>query len=115
MNPSDWPARRFVVSALFVVALLYAFCAGFRTIGDFDFGWQIATGRYVAQQHQIPRLDVFSSTATGKEWLYPPFGGLLLYFIYLLGGYAALSWLLAAAAVATLAVLVRRPGLATAL
>src|SRR5947208_3268627 len=84
-----------------VAMLQYSLCARFRTIGDFDFGWQIATGRYLAQHHQIPRTDVFTYTATGGEWLYPPFSGLILYWLYLLGGYAALSWLLALAVVVT--------------
>lgn len=105
--------RRGLVLALAASALVYAFCAGLRTIGDFDFGWQIATGRYVAQHHQIPRTDVLTYTIPGTEWLYPPFAGLILYWLFLLGGYSALSWLLAAAAVATIAFLLRRPGLAT--
>lgn len=105
--------RRGLVLAITASALLYAFCAGLRTIGDFDFGWQIATGRYVAQHHQIPRTDVLSYTVPGAEWLYPPFSGLIFYWLFLMGGYAALSWLLAAAAVATIAFLLRRPGLAT--
>jgi tetratricopeptide (TPR) repeat protein len=94
--------------------MIYAFCAGLRTIGDFDFGWQIATGRYLAQHHQIPRFDVLSFTVPGAEWLYPPFAGLIFYWLYLLGGYAALSWLLAIATFTTVAVLLRRGSLATA-
>src|SRR5579859_6315806 len=106
--------RRAILLFLIGITLLYAFCAGLRTIGDFDFGWQIAMGRYVAQHHQIPRTDVLSLTVPEAEWLYPPFAGLILYWLYLLGGYAALSWLLAVAAVATIAFLLRRPGIATA-
>ena len=99
MNFFGWRVRPTTVQILAIATLLYAFCAGFRTIGDFDFRWQIATGRYLAQHHQIPRTDVFTYTATGGEWLYPPFSGLILYWLYLLGGYAALSWLLALAVV----------------
>jgi tetratricopeptide (TPR) repeat protein len=109
------PIRRALILALAICALVYAFCAGFRTIGDFDFGWQIATGRFVAQHHQVPHTDVLSYTAIGTEWLYPPFAGLVFYLIFLLGGYAALSWLLAVAAAATIAALNSRPGLATGL
>ena len=117
MNFASWLVRPRAVQILAIAALLYAFCAGFRTIGDFDFGWQIATGRYVAQHHQIPRTDVFTYTAAGNEWLYPPFSGLILYWLYLLGGYSALSWLLALAVVVTIAFLLcgRRVGIATCL
>lgn len=115
MNFSWVKFRRALALILLSTALVYAFCAGFRTIGDFDFGWHIATGRYVVQHHQIPRADVFSYTSAGSEWLYPPFAGVILYWIYLLGGYSALSWLLAIAAVVTTALLARRPGPITAI
>jgi tetratricopeptide (TPR) repeat protein len=106
--------ERVATYVLLSATLIYAFCAGLRTIGDFDFGWQIATGRYIAQHHQIPRLDVLSFTVPGAEWLYPPFAELIFYWLYLLGGYAALSLLLAIATVTTIAVMLRRGGLATA-
>src|SRR6185312_15094649 len=115
--PTSMQARilhYFTVLALAAV-LVYAFCAGFRTIGDFDFGWQIATGRYVAQHHQIPRSDLFSYSSSGAPWSYPVLAGLVFYWLFLLGGYAALSWLLAVAAVATLGLLLRHAGLATTL
>ena len=114
MNVSRWRIERAATLVLCGATLLYAFCAGFRTIGDFDFGWQIATGRYVAQHHQIPRLDVLSFTVPGVPWLYQPIAGLILYWFYLLGGYSVLSWLLAIAVVATMAFLLRRRGFATA-
>src|SRR5690348_5102742 len=114
MNFASWPVRPKAVQVLVIATLLYAFCAGFRTIGDFDFGWQIATGRHVAQHHQIPRTDVFTYTAAGNEWLYPPFSGLILYRVYLLGGYSALSWLLALAVVVTIAFLLCRRGVGIA-
>jgi len=31
------------------LALLYALAAGLRTVGDFDLGWQLATGRWEPQ------------------------------------------------------------------
>src|SRR5690348_6884898 len=115
MNFASWPVRPKAVQVLVIATLLYAFCAGFRTIGDFDFGWQIATGRYVAQHHQIPRSDVFSYSAPGAAWSYPVLSGLIFYWLFLLGEYAALSWLLAVAAAATVGMLLRRSGLAATL
>lgn len=85
---------------LITLACLYAFLAGLKTVGDFDLGWQLATGRYIAQHHLIPSIDVFSYTARGNPWIYPPFSGLFFYWLYQLNGYAALSWFGAAACVA---------------
>lgn len=100
--------RRAVVITLAGLALLYALLAGLRTVSDFDLGWQMATGRWMAEHHQVPRADVFSYTARDAEWIYPPFSGLLFYLLYRLGGWAALSWLGALTCAGTAALLVRR-------
>ncbi len=97
---ADW----FRIS-LVAIALAYAFLAGLRTVADFDLGWQLATGRYILQHHLIPSMEVFSYTAHGNPWLYPPFSGVIFYLLYLVGGYAALSWLSALACLATVAIL----------
>src|SRR5579863_133522 len=88
---------------LIVLALGYAFLAGLHTVSDLDLGWQLASGRYLVEHHQIPRVDLFSYTAQGKEWIYPPFSGAIFYLLYLAGGYSALSWLNAFACAATVA------------
>src|ERR1035438_4876653 len=98
--------RWFLVLA--AIALIYAFFAGLRTVSDFDLGWQLATGRWVAQHHSVSSTDVFSYTAQGEPWIYPVGAGLVLYATYLLGGYALISWLGALACVATVALLLRR-------
>jgi len=96
------------------VALLYALIAGLRTVTDWDLGWQLATGRWVIQHHQIPSIDVFSYTAAGQPWVYPVGSGIILYGTFLTGGYALLSWIGAAACAGTVALLVRRGSLVTA-
>ena len=100
--------------ALCLAALLYAFLAGLRTVTDFDLGWQLATGRWVAQHHQIPSTDVFSYTAQGQPWIYPVGAGLVFYAAYLLGGWALLSWLGAVVCTGTVALLLRRGSAITA-
>ena len=108
---SDW-----LRICLMVLALSYAFLAGLRTVSDLDLGWQLATGRYLVEHHQIPRIELFSYTAHGKEWIYPPFSGAIFYLLYLAGGYSALSWLNAFACAATVAFLIASGGrLVTAL
>ncbi len=89
------------------IALIYALFAGLRTVGDPDLGWQLATGRWIVQHRSIPFTDVLSYTAVGHDWVYPVLSQLILYWLYLLGGYALLSWWCAAACVATTAVLLR--------
>ena len=98
--------RLFLLLAFF--ALAYALLAGLRTAGDFDLGWQLATGRWVVQHHYVPSVDVFSYTAQGEPWIYPVGAGLVFYAAYLLGGYALISWIGAAACCGTIALLLRR-------
>ena len=90
---------------LVALALSYALLAGLHTVSDFDLGWQLATGRYLIEHHQIPRVELFSYTARGNEWIYPPFSGAIFYLLYVAGGYQALSWLGAMASAATTAFL----------
>ncbi len=106
--------RRLFVPSLMVLALVYAALASLRTVINFDLGWQVAAGRYVVQHWQIPSTDVFSYTARGKEWIYPPLSGVLLYAVSKLGGFAALSWLGMMGCCATIALLLRRGSAATA-
>jgi len=107
-------AIRTVSYALIVIALLYAVLAGLRTVNDFDLGWQLATGRWIVEHHQIPSTDVFSYTAAGKPWIYPVGSSLFFYLVFLAGGYAGLSWLGVAACAGTVALLLRRGGAAAA-
>jgi hypothetical protein len=105
--------RRLAARVFFGLALAYAFVAGLRTVADFDVGWLLALGRYLVTHHAVPRTDVLSYTAYGAPWIYPPFGGALLYLVYAVGGFAALSWLNAFACAAVVAVAVGRPRIVT--
>ena len=108
------PLERVLFYTLAAAALAYAFLAGLRTIAELDLGWQMATGRWIVQHHQIPSTEVFSYTAAGQPWTYPVGSGLVFYALYLLGGYGLLSWLTACACGGTVALLLRRGSAVTA-
>src|SRR5208282_1832783 len=91
-------------TALLALVLLYSLLAGLRTVTDPDTGWQLASGRYIVQHRHIPSTDVLSYTARDQEWIYPPLAELILYGLYALGGFVALSWLSSAACAATVAI-----------
>lgn len=95
------------------VVVLYALLAALQTLWDFDLPWELATGRWIVQHHSIPSVDVFSYTALGRPWMYPPGSGLIFYLTFLLGGYSLLSWLSAITCAATVAILLRRGNLLT--
>jgi hypothetical protein len=100
--------------ALMAIALVYAFLAGLHTVSETDLGWQMATGRYIVQHHQIPSTTLFTYTVPDSTWIYPPFPGVIFYLLYLIGGYSALSWFSALACTATVALAVWRGGSVTA-
>ena len=103
----------FAVLSLFVIG--YAFLAGIRTLTEFDLGWLLATGRWIAQHRQIPSTDVFSYTAQGQPWIYPIGSSLIFYAAWLVGGYGLITWLGAAAGAATTALLLGRRSVISAL
>ncbi|MGC2110472.1 MAG: hypothetical protein WA655_13200, partial [Candidatus Korobacteraceae bacterium] len=105
--------QRKLFYVLAAAALIYAFLSGLRTIKDYDLGWQLATGRWVVQHHHAPPVEAFSYIAQGN-WIYPVGAGLLFYGAYLLGGFALLSWMGAAACCGTVALLLRRGSAVTA-
>lgn len=106
--------RDWLTVVLFAFALAYAALAGLRTVTEYDLGWQMATGRWIVQHHQIPSTDVFSYTAQGQPWIYPVGAGLLFYALFLVGSYTLLSWSGVAACVAAVALLLRRGNAVTA-
>ena len=97
-----------------VAAVAYAFVNGFKTIAEFDLGWQMAMARWIVQHRQIPSVDVLSYTAAGQPWVYPAGSELIFYGTFFIGGYALISWLAAAACAAVTALLLRRGSLVTA-
>ena len=87
-----------------LIAFIAVFAMAARSIGDTDLYWHLATGRYIVETGEIPTTDPFSSTRSGTAWInvqwLPQVG---LYLLYQLGGFTALSFLVAA--LATLAAL----------
>jgi len=100
--------QRILVVVFAVLVLANAFAAGLRTVSDSDSGWHLATGRYIWEHRTIPSTDVLSFASAGMPWIYPPFGQVLLYLLYRVGDYAALSWLSALACVGVVAYLIRK-------
>ena len=64
MNQSQ---RSLLLAAALVV--LAVFAAGLSKIADLDFWWHLKTGQLIVQQHEIPRQDVYSYTAAGREYV----------------------------------------------
>ena len=102
---SRW--QKLCLAVLAGVLIGYALVAGLHTLNQDDLFWMLATARWIIQHREIPWTDHFSYTAQGQPWIYPVGGSLLFYGVWLIGGYAALSWLGAVSTAATAALLLR--------
>ena len=107
-GPFSPRSDRHVFYLLGLLALVYALFAGLRTVSDFDLGWQMAIGRWIVQHHSVPFVDVLSYTYAGRPWTYSIGAGIIFYTAYLVGGFALISWIGAAACVGTVALLLRK-------
>ena len=57
-------AQRLVLAFVIFAAVA---AAGITKIADLDFWWHLKAGQLIAATHSIPRTDVFSYTAFGRE------------------------------------------------
>jgi hypothetical protein len=81
------------LGACFVLLLAFSV----RKIATNDIGFHLKGGQWIFQHHSVPRVDSFTYTATGHEyvdshWLYQA----LLYAFYKFSGYSSITWLNAA-------------------
>ncbi len=81
--------RRLFVAIFFVC--LFVLTA--REISDPDFWWHLRTGEYIVQTATVPRADVFSGTVAGRPWVaHEWLSEVIIYALYVLGGYSLLSF-----------------------
>jgi len=72
---------------LVVVLLVHGIYAGLEVVTGADLWWQLATGRYMVQHHEIPTHDLFSYTFAGAPWFNEEWLTQVLFFgLYALGG-----------------------------
>ncbi len=99
--------RRLLV-ALFFISL---FVLSARNVTDPDFGWHLRTGEYVVSTLSIPHFDFFSFTASGQTWItHEWLAQVLMYLLYRLGGFGALTLFFALASTLTFGVVYLRCG-----
>ncbi len=85
--------RRLFVATLFIALFVMAG----REVVDPDFGWHLQTGRYIVTTFSVPHTDIFSITAAGQQWItHEWLTESLMYLLYRLGGFGALTIFFAA-------------------
>ena len=99
--------RRLWFAGLAAIVIGYALLGSLSPVSGDDPFFLLNDARWLVEHHEIPSVDHFSYTAQGQPWIYPVGGSLLFYGLWLIGGYALLSWFAASATAATTALLLR--------
>src|SRR5215468_1567871 len=110
---ADWERRWFAALAAIVVG--YAWLGSLHPVYGDDLFFLLNDARWLVEHHEIPRVDHFSYTAQGLPWIYPVGGSLLFYGLWLVGGYALLSWSAALTTAGATALMLRRGSVISAL
>jgi len=119
-NVKIFPARksdrweRLWFASLAAIVIGYALLGSLHPVFGDDPFFLLNDARWLVDHHEIPSVDHFSYTAQGQPWIYPIGGGLLFYGLWLIGGFAPLSWFAALATGATTALLLRRGSVVSA-
>ncbi|MBV8334638.1 MAG: hypothetical protein JO358_04155, partial [Alphaproteobacteria bacterium] len=115
-EPSTLSVREGVwFPALAAIVVAYALLGSLRPVFGDDPFFMLNDARWLVEHHEIARVDHFSYTAQGQPWIYPVGGSLLFYGLWLIGGYALLSWSAALTTAVTTALLLRRESVISAL
>src|SRR5579864_2458961 len=57
------------VLTLVLIGIQYIFALYRRDMNDPDIWWHLRNARYLLQNHQLPRADMYSFTVTGHPWI----------------------------------------------
>jgi hypothetical protein len=77
---------------LFLLTFIAVFTMAVRVPADTDSWWHLLSGRYIVENRSVPLTDPFSHTRLGAAWIdHGWLAQILLYGLYALGGWMALS------------------------
>jgi hypothetical protein len=112
VRSTGWERAWFPILAAMIVG--YALLGSLYPVFGDDPFFMLNDARWLVEHHELPSVDHFSFTAQGQPWIYPIGGSLLFYGLWLVGGYALLSWSAAVTTAATTALLLRKGSLISA-
>jgi hypothetical protein len=95
-----------------VAAFIVILCVIVRRGGDPDIFWHIVTGQWMVDHHQVVSQDLFTFTASGKQWIDPEYTTeIIAYLLFKAGGLTLVSLGFAAVTFLGFLLIWRRAGL----
>lgn len=77
-----------------VYVFVFAFLFASRPLSDGDFWWHLKTGEYIVKNLSIPRIDFYSFTVPGKQWVaHEWLSEVIFYLIYTRAGFNTLIFI----------------------
>ncbi len=77
-----------------VYVFVFAFLFASRPLSDGDFWWHLKTGEYIVRNFSIPRIDFYSFTVPGKEWVaHEWLSEVIFYLVYSRAGFNTLIFI----------------------
>ena len=61
--------QKFLNSFLYIIGFFAAGAMSIKSLREPDLWWQIRTGEWILVNHQVPKVDVFSFTHQGVNWI----------------------------------------------
>lgn len=92
-----------------VYVFVFAFLLASRPLSDGDFWWHLKTGEYIVKTLAIPRIDFYSFTVPGKQWVaHEWLSEVIFYLIYSRAGFNTLIFIFTVVTVLAFWVVFRR-------
>ncbi|MBX3035304.1 MAG: hypothetical protein KF758_00195 [Anaerolineales bacterium] len=102
-------SQKTISNLVLFVSLTLIFILLTRTPIDADMWWHLRAGQIMFEQKQILLTDIFSYTRNGTEWVNAFWvSEILLYALYTIGGYFAITFFVSAIGVFTFYIISRR-------
>ena len=77
-----------------VYVFVFAFLFASRPLSDGDFWWHLKTGEYIVRNFSIPRIDFYSFTVPGRQWVaHEWLSEVIFYLVYSRAGFNTLIFI----------------------
>ncbi len=106
-SPAAGSFEKFLKIIVFFLVSVFLLFFFIRSLEVGDNWWQLATGKFIFEHNQFPRIDPFSFSGEKTPWIFSQWlGSLIFYCVFLLGGNVGLGIFRASVFLACIAIFI---------